>query len=180
MHWTIWILFPTISPHYGVLFVEGEFWVVGFVSYHRTQMLQVFWTSCGFFFFFKRNLFIYFNWRLTILQYCSGFCQTSTRISHGCTCVPHPEPPSHSPPHYIPQGHPSAPALNTLSHVLNLDWQSISHMIIYMFQCYSLKTSHPRLLPQSPKVCSLHLCLFCCLTYRVIVTIFLNSIYVHS
>ena len=31
--------------------------------------------------------------------------------------------------------------------------------------------------PKSPKVCSLHLCLFCCLAYRVIITIFLNSIY---
>ena len=57
--------------------------------------------------------------------------------------------------------------------------QSILHMVIYMFQCYSLKLSHPHLLPQSPKVCSLHLCLFCCLTYRVIVTIFLNSIYIY-
>ena len=64
-----------------------------------------------------------------------------------------------------------------LSHASNLDWRSISHMIIYMFQCYSLKSSHPHLLPQSPRVCSLHLCLFCCLLYRVIVTIFLNSIY---
>ena len=33
---------------------------------------------------------------------------------------------------------------------------------------------------QSPKVCSLRLCLFCCLAYRVIVTIFLNSIYMCS
>ena len=47
-------------------------------------------------------------------------------------------------------------------------------MIIYMFQCYSLMLYHPHLLPQSPKVCSLHLCLFCCLAYRVIVTIFLQ------
>ena len=47
----------------------------------------------------------------------------------------------------------------------------------YMFQCYSLKWSHPCLLPQSPKNCSIHLCLFCCLAYRVIDTIFLNSIY---
>ena len=31
-----------------------------------------------------------------------------------------------------------------------------------MFQCYSLKSSHPCLLPQSPKVCSSHLCLYCC------------------
>ena len=121
-------------------------------------------------FFFLTNLC---NWRLITLQYCSGFCHTFT-----CTCVPHPEPSSHLPSHPIPQGHPSAPALSTLFHALNLDWRSISHMIIYMFQSYSLKSSHPCLLPQSPKVCSLHLCVFCCLIYRVIVTIFLNSIYI--
>ena len=47
-----------------------------------------------------------------------------------------------------------------------------------MFQCCSFETSHPRLLPQSPKVCSVHLCLFFCFAYRVIITIFLNSIYI--
>ena len=122
--------------------------------------------------------YIYFNWRPITLQYCGGFWHPLTWISHGCTCVPHPETPSHLPPHPIPQGHPSALALSTLSHASsNLDWRSVSHMIIYMFQCYSLKSSHPRLLPQSPKDCSIHLCLVCCLTYRVIITIFLNSIY---
>ena len=127
--------------------------------------------------FLNLNLFIYFNWRLITLQYCSDFCHTSTWISHGCTCVPHPELPSHLPPHPIPQGHPSAPALSILSHASNLDWRSISHMVIYMFQCSSLKSSHPRLLSQSPIVCSLHLCIFCCLEYNVIITNFLNSIY---
>ena len=115
--------------------------------------------------------FIYFNWRLMTLQHHSGFCHTLTWISHGCTHVPHPEPPSHLP----TLGHPSAPALSTLSHASNLDWRSVSHMIIYIFQCYSIKSSHPRLLPQSPKDCSMHLCLL--LSYRVIVTLFLNSIY---
>ena len=33
--------------------------------------------------------------------------------SHGCTCVPHPELPSHLPPHPIPLGLPSAPGLST-------------------------------------------------------------------
>ena len=126
--------------------------------------------------FFKK---IYFNWKLITLQYCGGFCHTFTLISYGCTSVPPPDPSYHLPPYPIPQGHPSAPALSTLPHASNLDRQSISHMIIYMFQCYSLKSSHPHLLPQSPKVCSLYLCLFCCLAYRVIVTIFLNSIYMH-
>ena len=109
----------------------------------------------------------YFNWRLITLPYCSGFFHTLTWISHGCTCVPRPEPPSHLPPHPIPQGRPNAPAPSTLSHASNLDGHSVSHMVIYMFQCYSLKSSHPCLLPQSPKDCSIHLCLFCCLTYRL-------------
>ena len=41
-----------------------------------------------------------------------------------------------------------------------------------------------QIIPPSPSptesVCSLQLCLFCCLTYRVIVTTFLNSIYMHQ
>ena len=48
--------------------------------------------------------------------------------------------------------------------------------ITYMFRCCSLDTSHPRFLPPSPKVCSAHLCLFFCFPYRVIITIFLNSL----
>ena len=84
---------------------------------------------------------------------------------------------SHLPPHPIPQGRPSAPAPSALSHASDLDWRSVSHMVIYMIQCYSL--NHPTLaFSQSPKVCSLHLCLFCCLTYRVIITIILSSIYI--
>ena len=65
--------------------------------------------------FLRDSFFFFFNWRLITLQYCSGFCRTVTWISHGCTCVLHPEPPSHLPPHPIPEGHPSAPALSTLS-----------------------------------------------------------------
>ena len=91
-------------------------------------------------------------------------------------CPPHPEPLSHHPPHSISLGCPRAPALGARRHASNLYWSSVLHMIMYMFQCCSLRSSHPRLLPQSPKVCSLHLCPFCCLTHRVIVTIFLNGI----
>ena len=49
-----------------------------------------------------------------------------------------------------------------------------------MFQCHFPKSSHPRPLPQSSKDCSIHLCLSCYLAYRVIITIFLNSIYMRS
>ena len=116
--------------------------------------------------------FIYFYF--TILYW---FCHTLIWIPHGCTCVSHPEPPSYLPPPAIPLGHPSAPALSILYHASNLDWRFVSHVIIYMFQCHSPMSSRPHPLPQSPKDCSMHLCLFCCLVYRVIVTIFLNSIY---
>ena len=129
------------------------------------------------FFFF--SLLVYFSWRLITLQFCGGFCHTLTESAMGVHVSLHPQPPSHLPPHPIHLDYPSAPALSVLFHALNLDWPSISHMVICMFQCYSLKSSHPHLPPQSPKVCSLHLCLFCCLTYRVIITIFLNSICMH-
>ena len=121
-------------------------------------------------------ILFFFNWSLITIQYCSGFCYTLAWISPGCTCVPHPEPLSHLPPHPIPQGHPSRFALSNLSHTSHLDWRSISHTVICVFQCYSLKSSHPRLLPQSPIVSCLHLCLFCCLAYMVIVTILKDEI----
>ena len=43
--------------------------------------------------------FIFISWRLITLQYYSGFCHTLTWISHGFTCIPHPNPPSCLPDH---------------------------------------------------------------------------------
>ena len=87
-----------------------------------------------------------------------------------CPFILNPLPPL-SPPHPW--------ALSALLHALNLYWSSILHMVIYTFQHYSLKSSYLRLLPYSPKLCSLHLCLFCCLAYRVVIAVFPNSIYMH-
>ena len=61
------------------------------------------------FIFFLFFPFIFISWRLTTLQYCSGFCHTLTWISHGFTCIPHPDPPSHLPLYPISLGLPSAP-----------------------------------------------------------------------
>ena len=83
----------------------------------------------------------------------------------------HPET-SDLPPHPISLGCPRAPALGALLHALNLHWSSILYMVMYIFQCYSLKSSHPQLLPLSPKVCSLHLCLLCCLTCKIVSIVF--------
>ena len=57
--------------------------------------------------------FVFYSW-VTLLSFffffnCSGLCHTLKWISHGFTCVPHPNPPSHLPLHPIPLGLPSAP-----------------------------------------------------------------------
>ena len=57
-----------------------------------------------------------------------------------------------------------------------------------LVNCYTYDNIHvsmpfSQIIPPSPSPrvqdCSIHLCLFCCITYRVIVTIFLKSIYMH-
>ena len=121
-------------------------------------------------FFFNFILFLNF----TILYW---FCQISKWICHRYTCVPQLEPSSLLPPHTIPLGHPNASAPSIQYRTSNLDWRLIPYMILYVFQCHSYKSSQPLPLPQSPKDCFIHQCLFCCLVHRGIVTIFLNSIY---
>ena len=66
---------------------------------------------CFFLFFLFTYLFsfTFISWRLITLQYCSGLCHTLTWISHGVTCIPHPDPLSHLLLHPIPLGLPSAP-----------------------------------------------------------------------
>ena len=89
---------------------------------------------------------IYFNWRLITLQYGGDFCRISTWISHRYTYVPSLLNLPFSSPH-----HPSRLSQSTsfvsLYHMANFPCLSALHMIIYVFQCYSLNSSHP-LLPQ--------------------------------
>ena len=65
---------------------------------------------------------------------------------------PHPEPPSFSILSFwvVPEHQLWMPCF--------MHWICTGHLfyIFYMFQCYSLKSSHPCLLPHSPKVCSIH------------------------
>ena len=125
----------------------------------------------------RANIILFLNFILYNFTILYWFCHISKWICQRYTCVPYPEPSSLLPPHTIPLGHPSAPGPSIQYRASNLDWRLVSYMILYIFQCHSPKSSHPLPLPQSPKDSSIHQCLFCCLVYRVIVTIFLNSIY---
>ena len=124
---------------------------------------------------FFKNKFIYFTWRLITLQYCIGFAIHHHESTLGVHVFPILKPLPPPSPHH-PSGSSQCTSPNQY-HALNLDCRFVSYMILYMFQCHFPKSSHPLSLPQSPKDCSIHLCLFCCLAYRVIITIFLNSIY---
>ena len=73
--------------------------------------------------------FIFTSWRLITLQYCSGFGHTLTWISHGFTCVPHPNPPSRLPLHPIVGSSVSSPYHCILSAKLSLSHFSITGKI---------------------------------------------------
>ena len=97
------------------------------------------------------------------------------------TCHLHLAPSSHLPTHPVLPGCYRAQALGSPCQTSSLHCSSVSRMVKYMFQCYSLKSSHPLLLPLSPKVCSLCLCLLCCPACRTVSIIILDSINsVHS
>ena len=85
--------------------------------FHCSSALKIYFQPSGhndlFYLFIHFILFFFISWRLITLQYCSGFCQTLTWISHGFTCIPHPDPTSHLPLHPIPLGLPSVPGLST-------------------------------------------------------------------
>ena len=93
-------------------FVDIEFWLFSFflssnnicslhvsvlhfgISYNMSDFCIFFsiYFSLGVvppFFFFFSFIYLFF----------SGFCHTLTWISHGYTCIPHPNPPSHLPLH---------------------------------------------------------------------------------
>ena len=82
-------------------------------------------------------LLIYYFFYFTILYW---YCHTLTSICHGCTCVPHPEPPSLLP--------PSAPAPSTVS--------CIEPRLAIRFTCDNLHVSMPHMfqfshiIPPSP------------------------------
>ena len=78
---------------------------------------------------------------------CIGFAIHQHESAMGVHVFPILNPPSLLPPRTIPLGHSSAPTPSIRYPASNLDWRFISHMILYMFQCHSPKSSHPHPLP---------------------------------
>ena len=146
------------SPEFSLL--DGVKSLLSSLSWASWKVIWPFWASVLTTLFLKYK-FIYFNWRLITLHYCIGFAIHQHESTTGIHVFPILIPPPSSLP---------VPSLWVIS-VHQPQASSI------MFQCHSPKSSHLLPLPQSPKDCSIHLSLFCCLTYRVIVIIFLNSIY---
>ena len=90
-------------------------------------------------------------------------------------CLPHPETSFHLPPHPIPLGCLRALTLDALLHASSSHWSSILQMVMNMLQLYSLKSSHSFYHWVQKPV--LYVSILCYSAYRIITTVFLNSIY---
>ena len=101
--------------------------------FYSSTYVRLFYMETSFFFF---NC----NWRIIALQCCS-FCHTSTRITQRYAYVPSL---LNLPP--TPLGCHRAP-IYLLCHTADSHGLSILHMVMYMFQCYSLNLSLPLLPP---------------------------------
>ena len=153
--------------------IHVSFWIMALLGYMPRRGII---GSYGSFIPSFIYAFTYFNWRIITLQYCDGFCHTSTWISHGCTRVP----PTLSPLPSSSPPHPSRLSQSTsfgcpascikLALVIYFTYGNI-HVLMLFSQIILL------LLPLSPKVCSLHPCLLCRPACRIGITIFLISIY---
>ena len=63
----------------------------------------------SFFFFFLSFIPVFFFFLFFFFLICSEFCHTLKWNVLECTCLPHPDPPSHLPLHPLPPGLPRAP-----------------------------------------------------------------------
>ena len=129
-----WAIWATKEAHHICILI------LKLIKLYTLNMYRFFLTS-----HLNNFSLLIFSWRIIALQYYVGVCHTSTRISHRYTYVP----PSWN---SLSTSHPSqpsrwsqSPGLSSLSHTTNSHWLSVWHMVVYMFLCSSLHSSHPLL-----------------------------------
>ena len=142
------------GPHSRSEFLEGQ------SQMWNAQVISIFFL----------NKYIYFNWRLITLQYCSGFAihwhESATGV-HVFPILNHLPPPSTS--HSSGSSQCTSP-----EHPVSCIKPGLAICFTYDNIHVSVPFSHiipPSPSPQSPKYYSIHLCLFCYLACKVIITI---------
>ena len=128
------------------------------------------------FLIFFLHFIIFFNFILFLnLKHCISFAKHQNKSATGIHVLPilNPPPSSLSTPSLwvVPMHQPQA------SSIVHWSWTGNSFHTWY-YTCFNAILPNLPTFSLSHRVQkTIHLCLFCCLTYRVIVTIFLNSIY---
>ena len=128
-------------------------------------------------FFFFLFFFFYYLFNFFTLQYCIGFAIHQHESSTGVHMSPF-WTPFLPPSPFHPSGCPSALALSAVSCIELGLMIYFTYGNIHVSMLFS-QISSPSPSPTESISLSLYLCLFFCLTYRVIIIIFLNSIYMH-
>ena len=147
-----------------------------YVSFSLPDLLEGFrlhrsFQPHNFFSFLFIVLFLFFF----TLQYCIGFAIHQHESTTGIHMFPILNAPASSLP--VPSLWVISVHEPQASSIMHQTWTGDSFHIWY-FTCFNaILSSHSTLaLLQRPKDCFIHLCLFCCLAYKVIVTIFLNFV----
>ena len=148
-----------------------------FKAFRRVSGREVSINYCCSIKIFLKYKFIYFNWRLITLQYCISFAIHQHESATGIHMIPILNPP-HLLPCTIPLGHPQC---TSPKHPVSC----IEPGLVIHFLCDIIHVSmpFPQIIPLSPSPTEskrlFYTSVSLLLSYRVIVTIFLNSIYMH-